>query len=307
MEHPTRAGAKPRSLCYLTASYAADIERFALLRRSITLFSPGIPHHVFVDTEDVALFRQRFGSEPGVTIHASAEVLSPRTERLRRFWRRFRKPLQDYVGWRILLDVTFSGWKVQQIIKLAAAARVAEDAIVFLDSDDFLCHPVAVEDYFAGDDLLLLETPAENYEDFVFEAYRQILVGGAFREKATCFTYIHTPPRFLRRTCARALAHLQTTHRNWERAIIDVSMPSEYNILGWTLRTLEQYHGYRHRPGPKEDWAYMVKDLHLLDAELDTCRAERGRRGFFLIQSNMKDSSYIPRARALIEELARQQ
>jgi hypothetical protein len=51
----------------------------------------------------------------------------------------------------------------------------------------------------------------------------------------------------------------------------------------------------------------VVKDLHLLDAELDTCRAERGRRGFFLIQSNMKDSSYIPRARALIEDLAQQQ
>ena len=258
MENLTRAGGKPRSICYLTVSYAADIERFALLRRSVTLFSPGIPHHVFVDTEDVALFRQRFGSEPGITIHASAEVLSPRTERLRRFWRRFRKPFHDYLGWRVLLDVTFTGWKVQQIIKLAAAPRVTEDAIVFLDSDTFLCHSITAGDYFAGDDLVLLETPAETYEDFLFEAHRQLIIDDSLRDKAACFNYIHTPPRFLRRTAARTLAYLEAAQDNWEHAIIHWGFPAEYNILGWTLRTLERHEGYRHRPGPKEDWAVVV-------------------------------------------------
>jgi hypothetical protein len=295
------------TLCYLTVSYAADIERFALLRRSIALFSPAIAHHVFVDTEDVALFRQRFGTEQGISIRASAEVLPPRIERLRRFWRRFRRPFHDYIGWRLFLDVSFTGWKLQQIIKLAAAPRVAEEAIVFLDSDVFLCAPMPTAAYFSGSDLVLLETPAETYEDFAFEAYRQILVGGGFREPAACFNYIHTPPRFLRRTAARTLAHLEATHDNWPNAIISWTFPAEYNLLGWAARTLEAHAGYRHHLEPPSEWAYVVKDLAKLDAELATCRAEKGRRKFFLIQSNMRDSSYIPRAQALIEELARGQ
>ncbi len=293
-----------RSVCFLTVSFAQDIERFALLRRSITLFSPATPHHVFVDTEDLGLFRQRFGTEPGLVLHPSSEVLPARIERMRRFWRRFRKPFLAYLGWRFFLEVSYSGWKMQQIIKLAAAPRMAEDAIVFLDSDAFLCRPLASDDFFAGDDLLLLETAAETYEDLAYETDRQILVGGGFREPAACFNYIHTPPRFLRRTAARALAHLEATHGNWQSAIFSWAFPSEYNILGWTLRTLERHEGYRHHPAPREQWAYELKDLDRLDAMLETCRAEGGRRGCFLIQSAMRDLSYLPRARALVEELA---
>jgi hypothetical protein len=292
------------SVCYLTVTFANDIERFALLRHSIKLFSSDIEHVVCVDSEDLPLFTQRFGGERKLTLIPTSDIIPPWLERLRRFWRRFRKPFMERIAWRMFLDVRFSGWKLQQIVKLTAAPRVTQEAIVFLDSDVFLCGNVTDSDFINSGDLLLLETPAENYEDFTFEAHRQILVGHPFVEKASCFNYIHTPPRFLRRTAARTLAHLEATHKDWQSAIIESSFPAEYNLLGWTVRTVENYAGYRHHPAQPDEWAYVVKDFALLDATLDACREERGSRKFFLIQSNMRESAYIPRARALIEELA---
>jgi hypothetical protein len=105
------------------------------------------------------------------------------------------------------------------------------------------------------------------------------------------------------------LDHLANTHTgdHWHTAFMLQALPSEYNMLGWVVRELEGYKGYRLVGGPPVDWAYQVKDLALLEKEIATCRAERGRRRYFRVQSNMRDSSYIPRAQALIEELARGQ
>lgn len=102
----------------------------------------------------------------------------------------------------------------------------------------------------------------------------------------------------------RALAHLETTHRDWQNSFMTCPLPSEYNILGWTLRTLENGVGYCRHPDASDQWAYVVKDITQLDAAIATCREERGRRKFFTIQSNMGDSVYLPRVQALIEELA---
>ncbi len=249
----------------------------------------------------------RFRTEQGLTIHSTRNVLQPQIERARKFWRRLRKPFTERFGWRLFVDVKLSGWRIQQVVKLAAAARVPYDAIAFLDSDDFLCGNMTAQDYFIGDDLVLLETPARTYEDYLFDSFRQSLTGHSLMDEASCFNYIHTPPRFLRRTVARTLAHLEATHVCWQRAVIAAEMPSEYALLGWTARVLENYAGYKHNPMGPQNWAYVVKSSDQLDQAMETCRSERGKRAFFLIQSNMGDSQYIPRARALIEELAQRQ
>jgi hypothetical protein len=56
------------SICILTPSYRGDIEQFALLRESIRLFAPGLPHLVLVHTEDHGLFKRRFGSDTNLEI-----------------------------------------------------------------------------------------------------------------------------------------------------------------------------------------------------------------------------------------------
>lgn len=294
------------SLCYMTPSFRGDLERFALLRRSLQLFSPDIPHLAYVDTEDCPLFQKRFGSERNLTIVPSAEILPARVEAERRFWRGRRGWLARRIGWRLGLSSVFTGWKLQQIIKLEAAARVPFDAVVFLDSDIFLCGRVTERDFVADGALTLLETPAANYEDMAFEVGRQLLVEGSLQAPVEAFNYIHQAPRFLRRTAMALLDRLSASHKNWHAALLQQAFPSEYNLLGYAARVLDGYRGYRLEMTPRSEWLYEVKERSVLGDQMALCRRERGRRKFFLIQSNMRlpEDDYLRASHALIEDLA---
>jgi hypothetical protein len=295
------------TLCYMTPSYRGDMERFALLRRSLRAFSPDIPHVVHVDTEDLPMFRDRFGAEPGLSLVPTADVLPAQIESQRRFWRGWQGRLLSRVDWRIRSHGRFySGWKLQQVVKLIAAAQAEAEAVVFLDSDIFLCGPVGPAAYFEAGRLRLLETPAETYEDLAFEVSRQLIVGGDLGERARAFNYIHQAPRFLRRTAATLLRHLEALDPRWPEKLFRQPFPSEYNLLGYAARELEQYRDYLVEPSPRAGWVYEVKHREDLEATFETCRQERGRRGFVLVQSNlrMEAASYASAAEALIAELA---
>jgi hypothetical protein len=297
----------PPSLCFVTPTYRADLERFALLRRSIGLFAPGIPHLAFVDTEDAALFRRRFGAERGLEIIASAEILPRAIEAGRRRRRSWQGALLQRIGWRLGLETRMaSGWKLQQIIKLEALARLPYAAAVFLDSDIVLCGRLAPADFFDGTALRLLETPALTYEDHAFEVARQILVGGSLLQRACAFNYIHQAPRFLRRTGQTLLQHLGATHADWTARFYAQAFPSEYCLLGHTARVLEDYADYRREDSDPESWIYNVKTADALEPQLARCRHERGARKFLLVQSNMHlaQADYLPRVDALLKELA---
>ncbi|WP_270937242.1 DUF6492 family protein [Falsiroseomonas oryzae] len=295
------------SLCYVTPSFAPDIERFALLRRSLALFSPDIPHIAYVDTEDCAQFRDRFGQERNLEIVPTAELLPAAVEAERRFWRSWRGRVAERIGWRLKLGARpFTGWKLQQVIKLEAICRLPHDAAVFLDSDLVLCGRMEAADFFADGRLRLLETPAASYEDFAFEIARQILVGAPLLEPARAFNYIHQAPRFLTRTGQALRRHLDSRHTDWRVRFFRESFPSEYDLLGWATRVLEGYVGYHVEDTPPESWVYNVKTMDALDAQLAECRAEGGHRKFILVQSNLRMpvAEYLPRVQALIEDLA---
>lgn len=295
------------TLCYITPTFVGDIERFALLRHSLRLFSPGIPHLAYVDSEDVPAFVKRFGTEPNLTIVPTRHILRGRIEAERRYWRGWRGWIAERIGWRLGLYRRFSGWKLQQLIKLEALARLPYDVGVFLDSDIFLCGPVDPADFVTEQgDVRLLETPAQTYWDFGFEVGRQLVIGAPLDERVDAFNYIHQAPRFLRRTGERLLEVLRGHGAGWEGRLFREPFLSEYALLGYTARVLEGYRGYRHETLPPDQWAYEVKHAEVLASQFALCRAEGGRRKFFLVQSNLRlpAESYIPKAKAMIEDLA---
>lgn len=295
-------------LCFVTPSFLGDIERFALLRASLRLFGGDVPHIAYVDTEDCAAFARRFGAEPGLRIVPTAAVLPPALERSRARRRGWPGRLNERLAWRLGWQAPrLSGWKLQQVIKIAALAELPYAAAVFLDSDILACAGLDRGWFFAPDGRLrLLETPATTYEDYAFEIGRQLILGGRITDPASAFNYIHQAPRFLRRTGAALLAHLSTVADPWYRGILDQAFPSEYGLLGFAARALESYAGYAREESDPAGWVYKVAYREDLDAALEACRAERGRRGFLLIQSNMKlpAAEYGPRALRLLEELA---
>lgn len=294
------------SVYYITPTFAPDIERFALLRHSLNTFSPDIRHVAYVDNEDMGLFQRRFSADRNLQIVSKSEVIPPKFEAQRRFWHGWRGYVTDRIAWRTGLNLRrYSGWKLQQIVKIHAAACAATEAVVFLDSDMFLCGPVTASDYFAGTELRLLETPARSFEDYAFEVSCRILVGEHLGRPADGFLYIHQAPRFLRRTAIALLRHLEATHRDWVSRFFEQPFPSEYNLMGYTARVLEGYRGYQREVTPPDEWLYEVKEKQKLLDALQACARERGSRKFFLVQSNMRMpvAEYIPEARRLVDEL----
>jgi|GEM_PF-1515089 len=296
------------SLWLLTLSHAPDIERFALLRHSIELFAGGFEHVAIVDTQDLPLFAGRFGGSPRLRLLPTAAVLPAKAERQRRFWGgRWGRSLQR-LEWRVPSHARlYSGWKMQQIAKIEAAAQLGCDAVMFLDSDTFLTHPLTREDVFDGDSRLYLrELPAETYEDHAFEVGRQILFRGRLTDRAAAFNCILPAPRFLTRTAVALKTAMQTMHKDWVGAFYRTGFPSEYNLLGHVVRAMEGYDGYAADPRGSDSWGYEVKLPDQLEATIALCEQEHGRRQFFLVQSNMglAAADYAPRFRRMIDAFA---
>ncbi len=296
------------SLCLLTISYAPDLERFALLRHSLDVFAPQFEHVVVVDTEDLPVFSARFSGNRHLRLLPTAAVLPVKVERQRRFWGGRPGRWLRHLEWRIPSHTRlYSGWKLQQIAKIEAAAQLSADAVMFLDSDTFLTHPLTHGDLFDSEGRLYLrECQAETYEDFAFEVGRQILFRGPLSDRAEAFKCILPAPRFLTRTAVALRTALRAMHKDWVQTFYQTPFPSEYNLLGHVARAMERYAGYAPDPRGRDDWGYEVKHPSKLEPTIQQCEQEQGRRQFFLVQSNMRipPADYMPRLKHMIDAFA---
>jgi hypothetical protein len=253
--------------------------------------------------------RDRFKNEPGLEIVPTSEVLPKSIEKQRRMWQSWRGEIKKRIGWRLGFNSGyFNGWKSQQIVKLEALSGLHTEIGVFLDSDFMMCSTIAPEYFTTADGRLrLLETKACNYEDYVFETSRQILLKASLLDPAKAFNYIHQVPRFYKRTAVKLLNHLSKIHKDWHYSFLHQEYPSEYALLGYAARELEHYKDYFVEDSPPNEWCYSVKTKDSLLPSLELCRKEGGRRKFLLIQSNigMSVNEYMPLANELIDELAK--
>src|SRR3974377_1826940 len=130
------AAAVSSSLCVIISTHSADLQRFALLRRSLKLFAAERYRHLaLVNTEDYAEFRSHFGEDTDVEIIRSADLLPRDVEQRRR-----KSGPRRRTG-RFFNRRPIKGWYAQQLMKLFALAGCPTDAAIFIDSDVFLCRP----------------------------------------------------------------------------------------------------------------------------------------------------------------------
>ena len=126
------------SACLVTPSYANDLERCGLLCESIDRYVTGYSrHYVIVHDEDIALF---------------APLASPRrlvlpVSRFLPAWLSFG--LKPHRTWWLnkVLRISIEGWHIQQLVKLSAAASVAETVTLLIDSDVVFLHPWRIESW----------------------------------------------------------------------------------------------------------------------------------------------------------------
>lgn len=282
----------PPACAMVTPCYSGDLIRFRALVKSVQAFAADRPHFVLLDHEDLPLFKDEFGHIKSIHFVSSRELLPRRIEQLRRFQRSAWNILRTRMAYRFGLDATqFSGWKVQQLLKISFLAQSPTVACIFLDSDILLTRPLTDTDIWSDQNsLFLLQTPAVNGEDISFELSTHILFKNSLALQNKFYNYIHQAPRFFKRTGKVLLDNLQSKHTDWHNVFIQQKMPSEYSLLGYSARELEHFDGYQIAEGKPDNWAYRIahpSEISQLTPLIELCISEKGQRGFFLIQSNL--------------------
>jgi hypothetical protein len=129
--------AEMSSLAVLTPSYSPDFELCRGLNRSVLEWTPAdVRHHVIVPRRDLELFGSLRSARTEVW---SVEQLLPRrmtgVPKLNA-WLNLRRPYPPV-----------RGWVMQQVVKLRAAAEIAADVLLLVDSDVVFVRPVTVDTF----------------------------------------------------------------------------------------------------------------------------------------------------------------
>lgn len=272
------------SICLLTPSYAGDIQRFSLLRRSVALFAPGIPHIAVVNSEDLAQFAARFGREPGLELVAIGEVLPASIERRRRR----SGPSWLARGW--LRQRTIKGWYAQQLAKIFALASCRYEAAVFVDSDVFVCKPLRADYFYVNGSLKLFRQRAANAEQLDFDIATHDILGDPLHTVTELYDYIFSPCCFRKSSAVRLLEEFSrrglARRERWIRRFLREKRPSEYNLLGYAATVLEGLAGYHLMECDPEDLHHSIRypeDRLRVMEEIERMRAEP--KPFALVQS----------------------
>jgi hypothetical protein len=272
------------SLCFITTSYSADLQRFALLRRSVKTFAAERYTHVaVVNTEDCAQFRRHFRGDTDLEIVPSADVLPWNVEQ-----RRKKSGFRGKVG-RLLNRRLVKGWHAQQLMKIFALAECPADAALFLDSDVFLCKPLARNFFFVDGNLKLFRRPAVNAEGFDFDISTHEILGNPLHQVKELFDYIYSPCSFRKSTALALFSEFERRRRNtWVRRFLAQGRPSEYNLLGYAASVLEQFRGYHLVECEPSDLNYSVRfpeDRNKFDSIVE-CMLRQTKQ-FALVQSTL--------------------
>ncbi len=236
-------------IALITPTYRSDLDRFAVLRESIMELGIEYPHLVVVDTEDRPLF-ERFADEPFVTLLTTREVVPRSIERGRvaaaNHAAPYRRP--DPRFW--LLPKQVKGWKVQQIVKLAAPQLSAAKVFVAVDSDSFFVRPLDRRDVVGESSKpFLIETVADEAQttSWLLSAMRAL---GVPLPGAPLHQYIHAPTILSRSVLLDVQRTLAAgSRRGWQWAFLR-SGAAEYPLHGVQAALVDDYRSVEKRDTP---------------------------------------------------------
>jgi hypothetical protein len=123
------------SAAVVTASYAPDFERCRLLCETMDEFVTGSSHHyILVESRDASLFKQ---------LETKSRTVVDERDLLPSWLHAWWDPVSLYRRriWLSLRTQPLRGWHVQQLRRMAIAAHVGEDLLVYCDSDVAFLRP----------------------------------------------------------------------------------------------------------------------------------------------------------------------
>lgn len=224
----------------VTASYAPDFERCRILCETIDRQATGYDcHYILVDAPDADLFRQLEGPKRRVVL--DTELLP---------WWLKRMPAALSPGGRRLwlspVTAPLHGWHVQQLKRIAIAAHVEEDGLLYCDSDTALVKPFDVDSIWEGDDIRFFreqDAPTDaDHPRWVRHTARALGLRGDIRNDSS---YVTTFLAWKRRTVLDMCDHIERTHhRPWISVVGSTRKFSECTLYGWFVDEVLQGEGH---------------------------------------------------------------
>lgn len=264
-------GAAVPDAALVTASYAADFERCRLLCETVDRYVSGASHHyLLVEHRDVALFRQLEGRQR--TVIDERELLpswlrdmpDPASLFRRRIWLSFKAP-------------PLRGWHVQQLRRMAIAERIAQETLVYVDSDVAFLKPFDCARFWRGDRLRLFRRDdallaGTRYNHHIWSRNAGAVLGIAAPESSP-HDYISTLVAWRRSSVLDMLARVEkVSGRQWVEAIAARREFSECMIYGRFVD--EVAGGAGHFNGSEEFCRVHWMGTALSDAEFEIFVAE---------------------------------
>ncbi|WP_425351410.1 DUF6492 family protein [Kumtagia ephedrae] len=218
----------------VTASYAPDFERCRLLCETADRHVAGMAHHyILVEGRDVALFRRL--ETPRRTVVDERDILP-------RWLRPFDDPLSGFRRriWLSLRTQPLRGWHVQQLRRIAIARHVAEEVLVFCDSDVAFLRPFDLSSFrrdgrtrlFRRDHDLFNEGLDGHVQQRIWSVNAAKLLGLASLE-GVGHDYITTLIAWDRETVLAMCDHIERVNRrHWVAAVGAARKFSECMIYG---------------------------------------------------------------------------
>lgn len=230
----TIANAGRQSVHLITPTWSGDRRHVELMRASIER-SPlhALPHELVVQTEDRMLF-EPLASE-SVRLRTTAELLPADVEAMRVRARRLQR-FAGRAGTRLLSSIArrtgsprwtaYTGWHVQQLTKLAAAARTTAEHVVAINSDVVITPHASVDDFIDPRRIVcfsrsgpLPESSSRKVYNWNREAHR--LFGEPLPESDSFEVYFDTPFVLHAPSVRRMLAWLEAEHAcPWWQALL---------------------------------------------------------------------------------------
>lgn len=218
----------------VTASYGPDFERCRLLCETADTHVTGMAHHyILVEGRDVALFRQ---------LETSKRTVVDERDILPSWLRPFDDPLSGFKRriWLSLRTQPLRGWHVQQLRRIAIAAHVQEEVLVFCDSDVAFLRPFDFSAYrrdgrtrlFRRDRALFTEGLDGHTQQRIWSANAARVLGIESLE-GVGNDYITTLIAWDREAVLAMCKHIEAVNRrNWVAAIGSARKFSECLIYG---------------------------------------------------------------------------
>ena len=208
---------KQRSVAIITPSYVADFERCRLLCDSIDANVSGIAaHYILVDNDDYPVFSELQGARRHVI--NEREILPS--------WLRVMGGGTSSHGRKLWLSTRtwpMRGWHVQQLRRIAIAAHIDDDALLYCDSDMFFVRPFDAATLWRNDALRLYRKPGgitagmDEHRKWLKAARRLLALPDAGLPQDD---YINNLVSWRRQAVLEMCAHIEAvTGRDWLSAI----------------------------------------------------------------------------------------